>query len=55
MTYNLGPMLGDTEYWGDPQVFRPERFLRKEDQGEYQIVKAERILMFGFGNLEYMY
>lgn len=38
----------DADYWGDPHVFRPERFL--DDSG--QLVKHECFLPFGLGSLD---
>ncbi|XP_063699788.1 probable cytochrome P450 305a1 [Culicoides brevitarsis] len=35
----------DKDYWGDPEVFRPERFLN----GDGQLVKNERLMPFGQG------
>lgn len=35
----------DAEYWGDPQVFRPERFLDSNNK----IVNTERFVAFGQG------
>uniref|UniRef100_A0A182WIG9 Cytochrome P450 n=1 Tax=Anopheles minimus TaxID=112268 RepID=A0A182WIG9_9DIPT len=35
----------DPEHWGDPEVFRPERFLNEDRQ----IVNTERVLPFGQG------
>lgn len=35
----------DTEFWGDPQVFRPERFLDEQ----MRIVNTERLMPFGQG------
>jgi len=45
---NLTLMFTDEEFWGDPTVFRPERFLDKS--GEIIPHCAERVLtIFGFG------
>lgn len=35
----------DKEYWGDPEVFRPERFL--DENGK--VVYNDRLLPFGYG------
>jgi cytochrome P450 len=37
----------DEEYWGDPENFRPSRFINPE--GEFIIDK--RVVHFGFGKL----
>jgi methyl farnesoate epoxidase/farnesoate epoxidase len=42
---NLSSVLLDPEYWGDPEVFRPERFLDSEGN----LVKEERFIPFGLG------
>jgi cytochrome P450 len=37
----------DEEYWGDPKVFRPERFLSPDEK---KFRKDERrVAIFGFG------
>jgi methyl farnesoate epoxidase/farnesoate epoxidase len=38
----------DKKYWGDPEAFRPERFL--DSNGKF--VKPERVIPFGFGKLQ---
>lgn len=35
----------DTEFWGDPHIFRPERFLNENNQ----IINTERFVAFGQG------
>lgn len=42
----LNTVLRDEEYWGDPDVFRPERFI---DETGTKIVKTERFVAFGQG------
>jgi len=39
----------DEEFWGDPTVFRPERFL--DEFGEIVPQYTERIAIFGFGKV----
>lgn len=41
----LEPVSMDTEYWGDPYVFRPERFLDSTNK----ITNTERFVAFGQG------
>ncbi|KAH9510286.1 cytochrome P450 2 sub U member 1 [Bulinus truncatus] len=42
---NLDAVLGSKEIWGDPETFRPERFL--DEQGN--IVKREELIPFSIG------
>lgn len=48
--YNLHAMYNDTNYWKDPSIFRPERFLN--ESGEIDQMRSERVLntVFGVGN-----
>ena len=39
-------IMHDQEYWGDPEVFRPERFL---DQETGKFKGSERLVPFGLG------
>jgi len=47
--YNLHAIYNDNNYWQDPQVFRPERFLN--ENGDIDPLRSERILntVFGIG------
>lgn len=47
--YNLYALYNDGNYWKDPEVFRPERFLN--ENGEIDQSRSEKILntVFGFG------
>ena len=38
----------DTDYWGDPEVFRPSRFLIKNGQS-FKLDRKEQFIPFGFG------
>lgn len=42
----LNTVTKDQEYWGDPEVFRPERFINENGTG---ITKTERFVAFGQG------
>lgn len=44
--YNINSFFLDRDYWGDPENFRPERFLN--DDGS-KTLKYERFIPFGFG------
>eukprot|EP00094_Tigriopus_californicus_P013115 TCALIF_12682-PA protein Name:"Similar to Cyp303a1 Probable cytochrome P450 303a1 (Drosophila melanogaster)" AED:0.09 eAED:0.09 QI:108/0.85/0.87/1/0.85/0.75/8/29/490 len=44
--YNINAFFMDRDYWGDPEEFRPERFLN--DDGS-KTLKIERFIPFGFG------
>ena len=39
--YNIHRFHNDKDYWGDPEVFRPERFLDNKHR--------DRFIPFGFG------
>jgi len=52
VAFNMESVFHDKKFWGDPEVFRPERFLQKSKEGsvvEYDLVNTERIAVFGFG------
>lgn len=42
---NLWSVLHDREHWGDPEVFRPERFI--DTEGKF--IKDEWMIQFGAG------
>ena len=52
---NLWAMHNDPEYWGDPEVFRPDRFIGSD--GSFK--KDERMIPFSIGackaNMEYCF
>jgi len=37
----------DKDYWGDPETFRPERFIN----GKGEFVPNKHVVHFGFGEL----
>lgn len=43
---SLYHIMRDPDYWSDPEVFKPERFLNKE---QTQVLKEERFIPFGVG------
>jgi methyl farnesoate epoxidase/farnesoate epoxidase len=45
ITINLYSLFQDREHWGDPEVFRPERFL----DADGNFVKDEWMIPFGAG------
>jgi len=47
--YNLYAVFHDPSYWGDPEIYRPERLL-DESKTQLDPKKLERISAFGFGS-----
>lgn len=47
---NLESVFMDRKIWGDPEIFRPERFLNEEGKVSYN----EKFLPFGLGKTEYL-
>lgn len=44
--FNLHTIMMDKKHWGDPEAFRPERFL---DSSGTKVINTERNLPFGYG------
>ena len=44
--YSIYSFHHDPKYWGDPEVFRPERFLSSDGNS---ILKKDQFIPFGFG------
>ena len=42
-------ILRDPDYWYEPNVFKPERFLTPDGS---QVIKEERFIPFGIGNID---
>jgi Cytochrome P450 len=42
---NIRSVLMDSSHWGDPETFRPERFI--DDDGNFK--KDEHLILFGTG------
>lgn len=42
---NLGSVHADVEHWGDPKIFRPERFI--DSTGKF--CKDDHLILFGTG------
>ena len=50
--YNIYNFHMDPDYWGDPKVFRPSRFLTfdpEDSGGKFKLEKRERLIPYGFG------
>uniref|UniRef100_A0A8D8Z881 Methyl farnesoate epoxidase n=1 Tax=Cacopsylla melanoneura TaxID=428564 RepID=A0A8D8Z881_9HEMI len=47
---NIWSIMRDAEHWGDPDVFRPERFIHSET-GE--VIYDETLIPFGMGKLRH--
>ena len=42
-------LFQDPDHWDNPTAFRPERFLEKNENGAWQLLKKERFVPYGFG------
>ena len=42
-------ILRDPDYWSEPNVFKPERFLTPDGS---QVIKEERFIPFGIGKFD---
>jgi len=45
--FNLHSICYEKEFWGDPETFRPERFIT--DDGKLDQASCSRVLTFGIG------
>lgn len=50
LSANLASVHMDEKYWGDPKIFRPERFIN--ERGEF--VDDHWLIPFGAGNFQYI-
>ena len=48
---NLNAVNMDPELWKNPNNFKPERFLQKQNDGKLSIVKTEYFIPFSVGKL----
>ncbi len=47
---NLNDVHHDPKYWNDePQIFKPERFLSKDERGVLKLIKNDALMPFGSG------
>jgi methyl farnesoate epoxidase/farnesoate epoxidase len=49
ISWNIHPVCMDKAFWGDPDIFRPDRFLDPLDADKLIPQLAERVCVFGFG------
>ena len=51
LAYNVWSVHRDPDFWTDPEVFRPERFIAPD--GRIDKSKTERLIPFGVGKVNF--